>query len=221
MLPDLPGGQHSQIQSQKIKVHHKYPGALSQGGGDGGQGVLIDQRGQIQLVIAHILEHGGDLPRVELLHQLGHGIGSDPAVVHGQRLPVHGGGHLGDLIAVQPHQVEQRLADDGIQGQQDQNGKEGPQTPAHGVDLLPLIEALDLHIVALPVLAVLLLQLLHLAGEQVHLDHTLFALDGQGEEDDLDNQCKKDQGNTVAVGKAVKKVQQPAERGQDVVHNAH
>ena len=58
---------------------------------------------------------------------------------------------------------------------------------------------------------------LQLFGGHVHL----FALDGQGEEDDLDDQCKKDQGNTVAVGKAVKKVQQPAERGQDVVHNAH
>ena len=123
--------------------------------------------------------------------------------------PVQGLGHLGNLLGRQAHGIEQGPADNGVQGQQDEQGDKRPQAAAHGVDLLPLVKFLYLKVIALPIFAVLLLQLLHLAGEQIHLDHALLALQRNREENELNHNGEQDQGQAVAVKDIIKGQQQP------------
>ena len=159
--PEVQLGNVGQIDAQELHVHGEQSGPrrLAQGS-------------------LHLLQHGG------VGDGLQHGdLGIGAGVGHAGDL-----GHRFDHVRGHVHQIGQGLPDDAVQHHQEDDGDEGPQAPAHGVDLLLLIELLDLQVIALPVLAVLLLQLLHFTGEQVHLDHALLALQVEGEEHQLDDQ---------------------------------
>ena len=174
--PEFQSWNTGQIhQAQEIKVDGENPAAhLAHSGLDRLQVFRGDQGGQVKLVIAHIGESFAGL--------------LDPAVAHRNGVPVH---HLGNLVEylhiVDAHHILNGLADDGVQGNQNQQREKRPQAAAHGVDLLPLIKLLDLQIIALTVSAVLLLQLLHLALKHVHLNHAPLTLQRKREQDKLDN----------------------------------
>lgn len=72
--------------------------------------------------------------------------------------------------------------DDLVQGQQEEQGQEGPQAPAHGVDALLLIELCQLLLVFLLIFGILLLQLRLLAGQASHTDHATLGLHLEGKE---------------------------------------
>ena len=179
--PELPGGHAGQVDAQEAEVHGE------------------DLRTGLAQGVLHALEDGG------VVHGLGHidlGIGAGVGDAGDT-------GHGVDHVLGHVHQVDQGLPDDGVQGDEQHQGDHGPQAAAHGVDMLPLIELLDLQIIALPVLAILLLQLLHLSGEHGGLDHALLALQGHREQNDLDDNGEQDQGQAVAVQKVIEKQQQP------------
>ena len=189
--PEIPLGDVGQVDPQEGEVHHEQLGAgVAQQGLEGGQVVRVDHGRKVHLVIGAVLEHRGELPVGHLLDQLLHGGRGDPAAAHSHGLPIQLLGDELDLLHGQPHEVGQWLTDDPVQHHQEQNGDEGPEAAAHGVDLFLLIELLDLQIIALPVLAVLLLQLLHFAGEQIHLDHASLSLQAEGEQHQLDDEGK-------------------------------
>ena len=82
-------------------------------------------------------------------------------------------------------------------------------TPCFFVQLLHLFVQLD------AVVRVLLLQLLELGVHRAHGEHTLLALDGQRDADQLYQQREQDNGNTVVLHDAVQPLQQQAERSND------
>ena len=107
----------------------------------------------------------------------------------------------------------QGFADNGVQGNQDAHGEQAPHAAAHGVDVFLFVELLHLLIIALRVFAVLLLELLHFPGKHVHLNHAPLALDGEGEQDQLDHHGEQQKGHAVILGQAVKEIQDPGKRG--------
>ena len=197
-FPEFQLGDLGQVhQTQEVKVDGEDLAARFAGGGaDGFQVLGGNERGQVQLIVGGV---GKALARL-----------LQPAHVHSHGVPVH---HFGNGIehpAVgNAHHVVDGLTNDGVEDHQDNEGDEGPQAAAHGVDLLLGVELLDLLIVALPVVAVLLLQLLHLALEHVHLDHAALALQGQGEQHHLDHQREQDQRQAVAAAEVIKNLEQP------------
>ena len=118
-LPELPVGNIGQIDAQEVEV-------------------------QIKQSISGITQRSLDLSQHTILIQgLSH---SDLRI----RAGVGNAGDLCDLgncVLRHIHQVSQGLTDDIVQGDQNEQGQEGPQAAAHGVDLLPLIELLDLRCV--------------------------------------------------------------------------
>ena len=162
--------------AQEVKVDGEdLVASLTNGGLDGIQVLGGNQRSQVQLIVSGV---GKALARL-----------LQPAHIHCHGVPVyHFGNGIEHTTIGNAHHVVNGLTDDGVEDHQDNEGDEGPQAAAHGIDLLLGVELLDLLIVALPVVAVLLLQLLHLALEHVHLDHAALALQGQGEQHHLDHQ---------------------------------
>ena len=196
-------------QTKQAEVDGEHVGTHAAGGGHrllhGSQVALVDEGGQVQLVIGAV----------------GKGIGGllNPAHIHGLGIPVHGlGNGVEGIGVVDAHHVMDGLADDGVEDHQNDQGDEGPQAAAHGVDLLLLIELLDLQIITLPVFAVLLLQFLHLTLQDVHLDHAALALQGEGEKHHLDHQGEQDQGQAIAAAETIKNLQQPRKGGEDNFH---
>ena len=100
-------------------------------------------------------------------------------------------------------------------------GQQAPEAAAHGVDLFLLVELLNLQIVLFPVVAVHFLELLHLAVEHVHLDHGPLGLDGQGEENDLDQHGEEDEGQAVVVKELIEEHQDPHKGGQKKLNSLH
>ena len=98
--------------------------------------------------------------------------------------------------------------DDLVQGQQEEQGQEGPQAPAHGVDALLLIELCQLLLVFLLIFGVLLLQLRLLAGQASHTDHAALGLHLEGKEYQLQDQTEEDDGHTVGPGDGIHPAQQ-------------
>ena len=205
--PELQLGHLRQVhQAKQVKVDGNDAAAgLTHGGLYRLQILGGDEGGQIQLVIAAVGEGVGGL--------------LDPAHVHGLGAPAYGlGNGVQGLGVVDAHHVVDGLPDDGVEDHQDDQGDEGPQAAAHGVDLLLLIELLHFQVVSLPVLAVLLLQLLHLTGQDVHLDHAALALQGEGEEHHLDHHGKEDQSQSIAAAEVIKQLKQPGKGGEDNFH---
>ena len=113
--------------------------------------------------------------------------------------------------------VHQGLADNGVQGDQDQHGYKAPQAAAAHGNAFLLVQLL--HGLALPclVVRVLALDLLHLGGEPGHLHHALLGLGGDGQEHELHQHGKQDQGHAVAVCQLVQQLHQVTERHLDNV----
>ena len=195
LLPESIAGHSSQIHAQEREVHGNDTGAgLTQGGLDGSQNSGI----------AHGLDHADLSVDIGLV---GHDTGDT-----GDGL---------DHVGRHAHHVGQGLTDDAVQADQHEHGDQGPQAAAHGVDLLLLIQLLNLLVVALGVLGVLSLQLVHLAGEHVHLDHALLALQGNGEQDEFDHEAKQDQCDTIAVEGVIQEHQQHGKGFQNNTHECY
>ena len=226
--PELQIGHLGQVDAQEVEVDGEdLLGGGSHSGLDRGQVIRGDEGGQIQLVIAvvgkiaHHSEGAGLHRLLGGLQRFLDGVGGGPAHAGGHRAPVPRVGDLGDLVGVQPHHVLQRLADDGVQGQQNEQGEHGPQAAPHGIDVLLGVELLDLLVIPGLVLAVLLLEFLHFPREHVHLDHAPLSLQGQGEQNELHHQGEEDEGHTVAVEEVVEEHQQPGEGRHDVIGEIH
>ena len=126
---------------------------------------------------------------------------------------------LGDGAGV-VHHVRDRLTDDVVKRQQDEERNERPQAAAaHGYALF-LVHLLDGQLVFLLVVAVFGLKGLDLRRQAGHFEHALLALDRHRQQHQLDDQRKQDQRQTVAVGEGIQPVEQIAERDADQVRNA-
>ena len=77
------------------------------------------------------------------------------------------------------------------------------------IQLLHLLVELD------TVVRVLLLQLLEFGVHRAHGEHTLLALDGQRDADQLYQQREQDNGKTVVLYNAVQPLQKQTERSND------
>ena len=110
-----------------------------------------------------------------------------------------------------------RLADDGVQGDQNGQGNETPEAAAHGADALFFVELLHLLIHFCLIVGILLLDLLHLAGHAVHPDHALLGLDLEGQHDELDDNGEQNDSQTVGIGQVVKQLDQRGEGDTNVV----
>ena len=123
---------------------------------------------------------------------------------------------LGDGAGV-VHHVRDRLTDDVVKRQQDEERNERPQAAAAHGHAFFLVHLLDGQLVFLLVVAVFGLKGLDLRRQTGHLEHTLLALDRHRQQHQLDDQRKQDQRQTVAVGEGIQPVEQIAERDADDV----
>ena len=105
-----------------------------------------------------------------------------------------------NCLAAQADDVLQRLLNRVVQAHHDRQRDKVGQTSAHRADA---------------VVRVLLLQLLELGVHRAHGEHTLLALDGQRDADQLYQQREQDNGDTVVLHDAVQPLQQQAERSND------
>ena len=126
---------------------------------------------------------------------------------------------LGDGAGV-VHHVRDRLTDDVVKRQQDEERNERPQAAAAHGHAFFLVHLLDSHLVFLLVVAVFGLKGLDLRRQTGHLEHTLLALDRHRQQHQLDDQREQNQRQTVAVGEGIQPVEQIAERDADQVRNA-
>ena len=126
---------------------------------------------------------------------------------------------LGDGAGV-VHHVRDRLTDDVVKRQQDEERNERPQAAAAHGHALFLVHLLDGQLVFLLVVAVFGLKGLDLRRQTGHLEHTLLALDRHRQQHQLDDQREQNQRQTVVVGEGIQPVEQIAERDADQVRNA-
>ena len=97
-------------------------------------------------------------------------------------------GKLGQrFIAEAEHEFE-RLLHCVVQAEHDRERDELRQTARHRADTMAVIQLLHLLIELDAVIRILFLQLLQFRVERRHLEHALFALDGQRQDDQLDEQ---------------------------------
>ena len=158
--------------------------------------VLGDELGQAQLLIGAVVAagHGGHVAQ-------GHG-----------GLPQG----VADFLA-EPHEVGDGQADDGVQGDQDEEGDKGPQTAAGGVDPLLLVELGQLLLIFLLIFCVLPLQLLLPVVEPAHADHAALGLHLERQHHQLHHQAEEDDGYAVGAGEGVQPADQRREGyGNDV-----
>ena len=152
-----------------------------------------------------------ELGQIDLL------IGRGAALCHGVADLGGGIGNGRDGIRPQSHQVAQGLTDDGVQGDKDGEGQEGPQTAGHGIHALPGIQVRHLRLLTLLVVGVAGLDLLDLALHTAHAQHTLFALELEGQDHQLHHQGEEDQRQAVRPGQRIKHTGQPGEGHTDVI----
>ena len=119
------------------------------------------------------------------------------------------------------HHVGDRLTDDVIQRQHDQQRDKRPQAAAAHRNALVLVELGKRDLIFLLVVAVFFFERLGHRGQTRHLEHALLALDAHRQKHELDDQGKQDQRHAIVVGEAVKPVEQVAEGDADNVGNAH
>ena len=91
------------------------------------------------------------------------------------------GPDLLDGIVGQAHEIPQGQTDDGIQGDQNGEGKERPQAAGRGVDALSGVEIGHFLLLPLLVVGVTGLDVLDLALQAVHPQHALLALELEGQ----------------------------------------
>ena len=120
-----------------------------------------------------------------------------------------------NCLAAQADDVLQRLLNRVVQAHHDRQRDKVGQTAAHRADAVLLIQLLHLFVQLDAVVRVLLLQLLELGVHRAHGEHTLLALDGQRDADQLYQQREQDNGDTVVLHDAVQPLQKQAERSND------
>ena len=126
---------------------------------------------------------------------------------------------LGDGAGV-VHHVRDRLTDDVVKRQQDEERNERPQAAAAHGHALFLVHLLDGQLVFLLVVAVFGLKGLDLRRQAGHFEHALLALDRHRQQHQLDDQREQNQRQTVVVGEGIQPVEQIAERDTDEIGQA-
>ena len=117
--------------------------------------------------------------------------------------------------------VGQRLADDVIEREQNEQRDERPEAAARGRDALLFIEGHQLLLILLLVVAIFGFERLGQRRQARHLQHALLALDGQRQQNDLDDQREQDQRQAIVARELVEPLEQIAERDADNVRQAH
>ena len=110
----------------------------------------------------------------------------------------------GHKVLGHEHHAGQRLADDRVQGDQDREGDQRPETAGHGVDALFLIQLLHFGVELLGVALMPPLQFLDLGLEAGGAHHALLALGHEGRHDEVYGQGEKGQCQAVIAGQVVK-----------------
>ena len=110
------------------------------------------------------------------------------------------------------------MAHDGEHGKQNGHLNQHRQTAAHGVALFFFVQFHGLGRAFFGVFLVLFIDLVHLRLDQLHLSHRMALLDIQRQQDELDDQRKEYDGDTVRTDPAVKQVDNPAKRRDDEIH---
>ena len=127
--------------------------------------------------------------------------------------------NFGGLFAAQVHHIDHGLADDLIQGNQNQQRNEGPEAAAGGGDAFFFVELHDLHLIFCFIVAVLGFQSLDPGGHTGHLHHAFLALGADRQQNQFDGDAEEDQGQAVIAGEVVKKLQHIAEGDPNDVSN--
>ena len=170
------------------------------------------QEGEVDLRHVGQVGDGGDDLVVVVEHVLGHGqlrVGASAAEGLIVQQIVHGL----DVVRGHVHEVGQGPADDAVDGHQEGQGQEGPQTAAGGLHALLVIELLELLRVFLPVPGVLLLQDFLFLRQAAHGEHAFPPLQEEGEQDDTDHQAEEQQRHAVAAGEVIEQQQQLGKGG--------
>ena len=195
--PELPLGNGAQVDAQEAKVD-----AFQRSLGDAGNGSL-----QLGSVLGDILG-SGNLVIVT-------------ASCGVEQIGIDGLDGLHDQVCVfngLAQQVTDGLTDHGKQRNQNQHGHQAPQAAAaaHGCAFF-LLQLLDGLILLLLIICVFTLNFLNTGLKTGHLHHALFALCGDGQQNQLHDDRKEDHGHTIVTQQAVKLIQQPAEGNGDQV----
>ena len=117
--------------------------------------------------------------------------------------------------------VGQRLADDVIEREQDEQRDERPEAAARGRDALLLIDGHQLLLILLLVVAILGFERLGQRRQARHFQHALLALDGQRQQNDLDDQREQDQREAIVARELIEPLEQIAERDADNIRQTH
>ena len=142
------------------------------------------------------------------------------ALAHELSIVAQGGGKGRDLrhdVLGEQHEAAERLADDGIERDEDGEGQEAPEAAAHGVHALLRVEELHLLIHALGIVGVFRLDLFHLGLEEIHAHHALFRLHLEGQRDELHDEREEHQRPAVGAGQLIEGAQDPGEGNANVV----
>ena len=119
------------------------------------------------------------------------------------------------------HHIRDRLTDDVVQRQHDQQRNERPETSAAHRNAFVLVKLLKRKLIFLLVIAVFCLECLGKRRKTRHFQHALLALDAHREQHELDDEGEQDQRHAVVVYKPVEPVEQDAERDADDVREGH
>ena len=192
----IQGGHSTQVDADKAEVDAAQ-GQLTDAGNGGldGLGVLGNVLGRNHLVIIGV---AGEELGVDALNHLYHLVGN---------------------VQVLMKHIDNGLPDNGVKGNQQQHGHEAPQAAAAHGNALFLIKLLQSLVLAVGVVGIAALDILHSGSQPGHLHHALFGLGGDGQQHQLHNHGKQNQGRAVVSGKPVKQFHQIAEGNLNHIGN--
>ena len=194
-LPEAERGDAGQVDAEELEVHGLQVGVRRNG-----------QRLELVHIIADVTG-GGELSVIAVLAEIfsaclnegNDGLGNGAGIVH---------------------HVRDRLTDDVVKRQQDDERDERPQAAAAHRHALFLVHLLDGQLVFLLVVAVFGLEGFDLRRQTGHFKHALLALDRHRQQHQLDDQREQNQCQTVVVGEGIQPVEQIAERDTDEIGQA-
>ena len=187
-IEDVNGGNAAHVDAQEGKVD-----ACQSVGADAGDGSL-DLLGK----------HGNGLCGADLI----------VIAVSAEDTGINGLDDLNDLLAdlgSLAQNVGDGLADDGKQGEENQQRDEAPQAAAAHGNPLFLVQLLHQFVLLQLVVGVASLNVLNPGGQTGHFHHALLGLGGDGQQNHLHQNGEQQHGNAVVLGGVVQDAQQPAE----------
>ena len=199
-------------------------------GPGGGEHIELGYRAQVNADKAEIDAAQGQIADagnggLDGLGILGDVLGCDHLVIigiSGEEIGVQALDNFNDLVGnvqIFMEHIHNGLPDYGIQRDQQQHGHKAPQAAAaHGYALF-LVQLLDGLVLAVGVVGIAALDVLHSGGQAGHLHHALLGLCGNGQQNQLHQNCEQDQSHTVAVGQPVQQLHQVAEGHLDDIGN--